>query len=68
MIIDFYAADGTWLDCCDAGQNDVQRIAAILTAKYGPVRRAQREDVRYVKGAVGETAEALSFADWLETV
>lgn len=62
MIIDFYAADGTWLDCCDATQNDVQRLVVILTAKYGPVRMTRREDRLYAQGA------ALSFADWLETV
>jgi hypothetical protein len=62
MIIDFYAADGTWLDSCDAAQFDVQRLAAILAAKFGPVRTAKREDVRYVKGAT------LDFSDWLMTV
>jgi len=62
MITDFYAMDGTWLDCCDASQFDVQRLAAILTAKFGPVKMAQRENVRYVKGA------ALDFSEWLQTV
>lgn len=62
MITDFYAMDGTWLDCCDASLFDVRRLAAILTAKFGPVKMAQRDGNRYVKGTT------LSFSEWLFTV
>lgn len=62
MIIDFYNAAGAWVDCCDAAQFDVQRLASLLAAKHGPVRWAKRENVRYVKGAT------LDFDEWLTTV
>lgn len=62
MIVDFFDAAGTWLDCCDPAQFDVQRLAAILTAKFGPVRMTQRDQVRYVKGA------SLDFGAWLLSV
>lgn len=62
MIVDFYDAAGVWLDCCDTAQFDMQRLAALLAVKFGPVRWAKREDVRYMKGTT------LSFAEWLMTV